>query len=631
MKSRGSIYALGAGAKRGLVLLGTALLLSTMLLQYIVAASPALAVHEDGVFELDGNAVNGAAAGNDWDQVYAGTSGADATTFITDGVPERSFTGGGSKDISDTDAWEHTLTSVPDKDDLQHAFAALYGDVIYFGADRYSNDGDAAIGFWFFKNGISINANGTFSPVHALGDLLVVSHFVNGGSASEIELYEWVGGKAGLSLVASGQGCTAAPASDKACAIVNSAAAAAPWPYTPKTGPAGTFPAGAFFEGGLDLAQVYGAADVPCFSGFLVETRSSQEPNAQLKDFVGGSFNTCEPPTIATVSSASSVDFGGSVTDTATLSGTDGPASGTVTFFVCGPSASGACSSGGTQVGSPVAVTTSANGGTATSTAFQVGVTAAAAGTYCWRAEYTPDSASQYLAGSHTNLTTECFKVDEATIQITKTADAASVSAGDPIGFTVTVTNTGLGTARGVTVSDPLPTGTGVSWSETPDAAGWAISGGNLGFGPVDLAPGASSSVHISSPTTKDSCKTYTNTASVATTNDGSGDATASVVVNCPDITVVKTAVASPVSAGDPIAFDITVSNSNVTGTGTAYNVTLTDPLPNGITWSENSGACTITGTGDDQVLTCSWASLAKGASATVRISGTTSAADRCA
>ena len=99
------------------------------------------------------------------------------------------------------------------------------------------------------------------------------------------------------------------------------------------------------------------------------------------------------------------------------------------------------------------------------------------------------------------------------------------------------------------------------------------------------------------------------------------------MVVNCPDITVVKTAVASPVSAGDPIAFDITVSNSNVTGTGTAYNVTLTDPLPNGITWSENSGACTITGTGDDQVLTCSWASLAKGASATVRISGTTSAA----
>src|SRR5207247_65578 len=44
-----------------------------------------------------------------------------------------------------------------------------------------------------------------------------------------------------------------------------------------------------------------------------------------------------------------------------------------------------------------------------------------------------------------------------ASIHVVKTADAASVNAGDPIGFTVTVSNTGSGTAAGVTLSDPLP------------------------------------------------------------------------------------------------------------------------------------------------------------------------------
>ena len=36
------------------------------------------------------------------------------------------------------------------------------------------------------------------------------------------------------------------------------------------------------------------------------------------------------------------------------------------------------------------------------------------------------------------------------------------------------------------------------------------------------LAPDASKSVHIVSPTTKDSCGTLSNTANVTTTNDGS-------------------------------------------------------------------------------------------------------------
>ena len=65
-------------------------------------------------------------------------------------------------------------------------------------------------------------------------------------------------------------------------------------------------------------------------------------------------------------------------------------------------------------------------------------------------------------------------------LQIAKTADAASVSAGDPIGFTIKVSNTGAGTATGVTLSDPLPTGTGISWSISPAQAGCSIAGASL-------------------------------------------------------------------------------------------------------------------------------------------------------
>ena len=46
-------------------------------------------------------------------------------------------------------------------------------------------------------------------------------------------------------------------------------------------------------------------------------------------------------------------------------------------------------------------------------------------------------------------------------IQIVKTADAAQVNAGEQIGFTLTVYNTGTGDAKGVDLSDPLPTNAG--------------------------------------------------------------------------------------------------------------------------------------------------------------------------
>ena len=126
--------------------------------------------------------------GDDWATIYAGGGSAFASTFIPDPVSsaEDSFyTGGGSKDVRDIPAWAYGTTNdvIPDKDDIADAFAAAYTDpdddhtIIYFGIDRYDNNGDAETGFWFFQDLVSLDGNGGFTGVHTVGDVLVLANW----------------------------------------------------------------------------------------------------------------------------------------------------------------------------------------------------------------------------------------------------------------------------------------------------------------------------------------------------------------------------------------------------------------------------------------------------------------------
>src|SRR5262249_38396702 len=161
-------------------------------------------------------------------------------------------------------------------------------------------------------------------------------------------------------------------------------------------------------------------------------------------------------------------------------------------------------------------------------------------------------------------------------IKIVKTADAAQVSAGDPIGFTVTVYNTGAGDRDGEDLNDPLPTNAGLNWTIQSQGAGWGGSCAMRGktrrsvpsAGTARTTLAASTfTVHITSPTTAatgGSCPNtgvVDNTGFVTTTNDGSGQSTASTCVAAPSIHIVKTADAVQVNAGDPIGFTLTVYN----------------------------------------------------------------------
>ena len=227
--------------RRRRLLLGPVLLVTVVALLFTVGAQ---AVHAEGIFELDKNAVNSAATpGNDWDQVFANTAnncsalGAIACTFVNDPEGTTIFQTGGSKDINDIPQWRYTGGSVPDKDEITNAYAAMYvgpagsglagHQIIYFGADRFANNGDSVIGFWFFKNDISLNADGTFSGVHSVGDILLISDFSGGGGTTTIRAFEWVGsgGSDGAlnSLGTSLADCVPGPAAgDAGCATVNS-------------------------------------------------------------------------------------------------------------------------------------------------------------------------------------------------------------------------------------------------------------------------------------------------------------------------------------------------------------------------------------------------------------------------
>ena len=316
-----------------------------------------------GLFELDGNTVDNGGGGDDWDGLYTSPPGSSVafTTILADPSPLTIFTGGGSKDILDIPNWAHTSGNVPDKDDITNAYAAAYinpsdvshggevlhqaGDmIIYFGLDRFANNGDAHAAFWFFQDDVGLGPNGAFIGQHAArddaagkrGDLMVLVEYPQGANAvPEIKVYEWDPLGQGdvvadnLSLLFSSTNAECDGSGNKlACAITNKADLGLPaWPYAPKLGNKNRLPQESFFEGGINVSALLGG-NVPCFSSFLAETRSSRSETAQLKDFVLGNFDVCAisvtKECVAEVNTEDGgnsilVNFSGTVTNTGAL------------------------------------------------------------------------------------------------------------------------------------------------------------------------------------------------------------------------------------------------------------------------------------------------------------------------
>jgi len=295
-----------------------------------LGAMPALAVHSNtgaavlGALEIDGNVIQ-QSTGEDWQTLFRSGGVFNCSTTASGGtansktcVSERLspnatiFTGGGSKDGLDIPNWAGKDGSVPDKDDIVTAFAARYtsgtDQILYFGGDRFANNGDAQIGFWFFQNPVAFNpGTGRFSGTHLPGDILILSDFTVGGTLTNIQALVVTAisasGDVSFTTIAAAAAGTTFACDDAAgngtgphniCAATNAGNTTSLDPaYQDKSGTTvGTYPPVVFFEGGLNLSA-FGLGS-ECFASFLMETRSSQSITAVLKDFVLGNFQACQ-------------------------------------------------------------------------------------------------------------------------------------------------------------------------------------------------------------------------------------------------------------------------------------------------------------------------------------------------
>jgi uncharacterized repeat protein (TIGR01451 family) len=139
---------------------------------------------------------------------------------------------------------------------------------------------------------------------------------------------------------------------------------------------------------------------------------------------------------------------------------------------------------------------------------------------------------NQTTGGGDVGEVCTTFRIPSAnspSVSITKKADhSAPVNAGDRIGFTVEIKNSGPGDATGAKLSDPLPAGSQskVTWaidqgvgSPTQFVLSGAKGGQTLALASSTLPAGADFKVHVTAQTSATECSTYRNTATLTTGN----------------------------------------------------------------------------------------------------------------
>jgi hypothetical protein len=536
-----------------------------------VVSGTVLAVHDE-TFQLEGDAiastttnVGGHLQSVDWDSIFtaAGAPKASLPTGYKDAgfqldfktaangsflTSDNSTYATGSKDTLPISGWQcNQDNNVNSKIDVMNAYSVAYksatgDDLLYFALERNTNTGTADVGFWFLQGSAGCESTGaavTFSGEHLDGDVLVVSEFTNGGRVSTINVYRWdrpgnpvgVPGSLNPTPIGSGVDCRDPnlAGGDPACAASNTTdngvggTLTQPWSTANKADGVGhTLRTSEFFEGGINLTDL--GLGGKCFNTFIGDTRSSTSLTATLFDFAAKTTGQCTSGIVTTPQSST----GGAIPTTIpanarvdvrdqaviSVAGTQ-TFGGTVKFFLCGPLALASttnCSTGGVQIGTPLTgETVTGTGGTATVNSDTATLTSV--GRYCWRAEYSGDSATGVPASSdpsNTTSVTECFSIGPVTPTLTTTA-GADVILGNPITDTASLTGTakqpgtdgvGPGGTINATAASQLAAGGTITFSvKGPDSCNASgltvtgspvtVSGDNASYGPVSATPTA--------------------------------------------------------------------------------------------------------------------------------------------
>src|SRR5262249_7594543 len=304
---------------------------------------------------------------------------------------------------------------------------------------------------------------------------------------------------------------------------------------------------------------------------------------------------------------------------------TDPPPPGTTfvpgTFTVNGVVQPGANPAAGINIG------TVAAGATKTVT-FQVRVTSIPASPAPARhhatARFTYHSVTS--AGEPTqngSFTTNTVTTGIARIEASKNTTPATVVAGAPLRYNITIQNTGTAPATGVTLTDPIPAGTTYTRNSTaedgiavPDVGGtmpFALGRLVNSFGqpPGVIGPSQATTGIFFVSVAPAATRTLTNTAFVDPDGPGPSPPFAvpavSPVTTQADLSVTKDGPDRAV-AGSNLVFTVTVRNQ---GPSVATGVTLSDPTPPGLIFVSNGGDCTT-------AFPCALGNLAPGATRTV-------------
>ncbi|HEU4889596.1 MAG TPA: DUF11 domain-containing protein, partial [Thermoanaerobaculia bacterium] len=211
-----------------------------------------------------------------------------------------------------------------------------------------------------------------------------------------------------------------------------------------------------------------------------------------------------------------------------------------------------------------------------------------------------------------------------ADLGVTKSTNTTTASAGDPVTYTITVTNNGPDAANEVVVSDTLPPSLlfqsitpAATFTCTTPAAG---TSGTITCTGGPLANGATATFTLNTTVAPGATGSISNGVSVSSSasdsNGGNSTATApGVIVGEADLSITKTTNVTQTQTGNTINYTITVTNN---GTDPALNVIVNDDLPAGLQFisaTPSQGTCSGT-----DPFSCNLGTLAGGATATIAL-----------
>jgi uncharacterized repeat protein (TIGR01451 family) len=232
---------------------------------------------------------------------------------------------------------------------------------------------------------------------------------------------------------------------------------------------------------------------------------------------------------------------------------------------------------------------------------------------------YTASSSRNWATRVATFKVPGCGEADEvADLSLVKTAVPTPALSGQPITYTLAVTNLGPDLATGVQITDTLPAGVTFVSAQTSRGVCTEV-GGVVSCTLTGVANGATAVVTVVVIPNQpgELSNMATTTANEPDPDpDNNSDTLLTTVLPQADLALAKTAVAPTATIGQPITYTLTITNQ---GPSLATAVLLTDTLPPSVTFiSANSatGNCTAVG----GVVSCEWAELAIGETAVVTL-----------